>query len=373
MRKKPKGCSVPTDTAPGRLNELVAAYAGQNVSDVHAHPGQALRISRYDRLYEDRAVPAPTAAEIETWINAATGKTADELLSGTGHACAPLETGTVRLRCTFRRDVTGVSASFRLIPSEIPTLEDLGVQDSIRNLIHARSGLVIVEGGTGHGKSTLNAALLRGIRETYPKHIYIVEDPIEFIHPAEGNNSVIQREVGVHVSDYPSAVEDALRSRPHVIMIGELINAETAHAALRAATTGHLVFTTAHAGSATEAVEGFIGQFPASEQPMIRTRMAQSLRAIIAQRLVPSTDQKLVAAREILINSVNFASLIRNADEHLIHGQLTSAPGCQSLEDDLAALAAAGKITEAQGLAEAVIPAAYTANLQALRRMGAAA
>lgn len=360
-------------TAPPRLTALIAAYARQDVSDMHAHPGERIRISRYDALYEDKANEPADAAEIESWIRAAKNQGPEDLLAATGHACAAMQAGEHRLRATFRRGITGVSASFRLIPSEIPTLESLGVQDSIGNLIHARSGLVIIEGGTGHGKSTLNASLLRAIRETYPKHLYLVEDPIEYIHHASGNCSVIQREVGVHVSDYPSAVEDALRSRPHVIMIGELLNPETAMAALRAATTGHLVFTTAHAGSVTEAVEGFIGQFPANEQPQVRTRFAQSLKAIIAQRLVPSTDNKLVAAREILINDRNFASLIRNQGEHLIYGQLSASPGCQTLEDDLAHLADTGRITEQAGLLAAVTPDIYTANLKALRRMGAAA
>lgn len=348
-----------TNRAPDRLNDLITLYAKGGVSDVHAHPGEDIRISLHKVLYADTENPAAGAEEIESWIQAATGQSSHELFGSTGHACASLEADAARLRCTFRRGLSGISASFRLIPRDVPTMESLDLSQGVTNLIHRESGLIMIDGGTGHGKSWLAGALLRGIGETYDKHLYLVEDPIEFIHPNYGNSSVIQREVGLHVSNYAAAVEDALRSHPHVIMIGEMLDPETARAALRAATTGHLVITTAHAGSVTEAVEGFIGQFSAAEQPQMRTRFAQSLLAIINQRLVPAAGGGLVAAREVMINSLNFSSLIRNGKEDLIYAQLAGAGanGCQTLEDDLARLVSEGKISRQTALTAAVNPA----------------
>ena len=356
-----------TNRAPDRLNKLVSKYASGGVSDIHIHPGAGIRISLHNQLLADNHEPSAGTEEIESWIRASTGKSGDEVLGAAGQVCSALETDDARLRCTFRRSLDGVSASFRLIPLEIPTMSALGLPAAIQNLIHRQSGLVIVEGGTGHGKSTLAGALLRGIGETYDKHMYMIEDPIEFVHPEYGNSSVIQREIGLHASDYPTAVEDALRSRPHVILIGEMLNAATAKAALHAATTGHLVFTTAHAGSVTEAVEGFIGQFPADEQTAVRTRLSQSLLAVIVQRLVPATSGGRTAAGELMNNDLNFAASFRKADEYVLHGQLHSTPECFTLEDSLAELVGTGTITRETAMGAAVNVQALTANLSRLK------
>lgn len=356
-----------TNLAPERLNKLMGAYAEAGVSDVHIHPGAGIRISLHNTLYKDNVEPAAGAEEIESWIYAATGLSAEEALAGSGQVSKPLETTTVRLRCTFRRSLDGISASFRIIPRDPPTLASLDLQDAISGLIHRQAGLIMIEGGTGHGKSTLAAGLLRGIGETYDKHLYLIEDPIEFIHPEYGNSSVIQREIGDHVPDYPTAVENALRSRPHVILIGEMLNPATARAALHAATTGHLVITTAHAGSVTEAVEGFIGQFPAGEQPQIRTRLSQSLLAVIVQRLVPDTAGQLVAARELMVNNLNFAAIIRKGDEHLIHGQLQTSRESFTLEQSLSDLVRRGLISEQTARASASNVDALVADLSRIR------
>lgn len=336
-----------------RLFNLVDACGNEGISDVHVHPDKPLR-----RLYRGnlRKMDGPsglfTQEEIMGWLRY--GKPGDaDPLGVKGHCSVGMDSGTYRIRCTFRKSTSGTTVTFRLIPSVVPNADAIGVPKVVQALTTRTSGLIIVEGPTGSGKTTLIASLINKINHEDNKHIYIVEDPNEFIHIEDGHTSIVQREIGVHALDYATAIEDAMRSKPNVIVIGELLDPETTKAALHAATTGHLVITTAHAGSVTEALESFIGKFTADEQPQIRSRLSQSLLAILVQKLVPTQDGKLTAARELLINDLNFSELIRDSKAHLIRGQISSGKGCFTLEDSLADLAAKGAITPDIALAQA--------------------
>ena len=192
------------------------------------------------------------------------------------------------------------SIVMRLIPTEIPTLQTLDLPAQLKDITDLRNGLVLVTGPTGAGKSSTLAAIIDGINEAYYHHIITIEDPIEFLHKHK-NSTINQREIGSDAKDFPSALRAALRQAPKVILIGEMRDHETTEIALEAAETGHLVLSTLHTIDASKTVDRIIGLYPKNEEPVIRTRLAQTFRYIISQRLIPRADGTgRVAAVEIL-------------------------------------------------------------------------
>lgn len=346
----------PDGEALARLHRLIDSCGKAGVSDMHVHPGKKVRLlDRHQLVLGEGPDGFFTADDIAAWLAEGTNGSRDPL-EPRGHVSVALATDNYRVRGTFRKSLAGVTATFRLIPFVIPTMEELGLPASIADLIHRDSGLVIFYGPTGSGKTTSIAAMNKAINTLYDKHIYMIEDPTEFVHEEIGASSIVQRQIGTHAPDYPTAIQDALRSKPNVIMVGELLDAATAKAALHAATTGHLVFTTAHAGSVPEGINGFIGQFPANEQPQIRTRLSQSLLAIMVQKLVPDVEGGLTAAREVMVNNINFAQLIQDDKTVMIKSQLSGDPLCFTLEDDLLKLTKESIIDPATALAAAKDP-----------------
>jgi twitching motility protein PilT len=333
------------------LFNLLDEAGKQKVSDLHVHPNKGMwnlissRLTKTDD--EDSII---TEEEILHWMTHSEGysemgvDSPEKLLGTKGHHTVAFNTGTWRIRGSFRKSTIGVSCTFRLIPSTIPTVTDVYLPQMMIDMIKRRSGLILIEGPTGSGKTTSIAALIDYINETTDMHIYSIEDPIEFYHIPKGNTVFTMREVGVHASDYPSAVENALRSKPNIIFVGEMLSNATKKAALHASTTGHLVITTAHAGSVSEALDSFIGEFPADEQPQIRARLATSLLGVMCQSLVPTKEGGLVAAREIMTANMNFSEIISNGDMKMIAAQMESGKNCQSLEGDLLRLVEDGII-----------------------------
>lgn len=335
----------PLDPAVARLFDLIDQCGMEGVSDVHIHPNKEIRKLRRGKL---RRLPGAagtfSSEEIAKWLDYGKPGVVDPL-GVKGHASVAIDSGTYRIRCTFRRSTAGITVTFRVIPSVVPNADAIGVPKVIQDLTTRDSGLIIVEGPTGSGKTTLIASMINKINHEDDKHIYMVEDPIEFMHVENEHTSIVQREIGVHAVDYATAIEDALRSKPNVIVIGELLDPATTRAALHAATTGHLVITTAHAGSVTEALDSFVGKFTADEQPQIRSRFSQSLLAILVQKLVPTVDGRLTAAREVLINNLNFTELIRDEKSHMIRSQIEGSQAGFTLESSLADLVLKGAIT----------------------------
>lgn len=358
----PAGPLLVSSSVPlARLHALIDSCGDMRVSDMHIHPGKPVRRLRSGKLVMDEGAEGIFSPEdIDAWlIDATEGRPTP--LEPRGHASVAMATDRYRVRGTFRKSLAGITVTFRLIPTVIPNANDVGVPQIIQDLMHKDSGLIIMEGPTGSGKTTAIAGLVKKVNAEYDKHIYMVEDPTEFVHEEIGATSIVQRQIGTHALDYPTAIEDALRSKPNVIVIGELLNAATAKAALHAATTGHLVITTAHAGSITEALDSFIGQFTADEQPQVRSRLSQSLLAIMVQKLVPAVDGRLQAAREVLINNLNFSELIRDEKAHMIRGQidgdkLGGKRRSFTLEHSLLTLVQEGKITCAVAMAAAKAP-----------------
>jgi twitching motility protein PilT len=195
------------------------------------------------------------------------------------------------------------SIVMRVIPTDIPTLQALELPPQLEDIAELRNGLVLVTGPTGSGKSSTQAAIINIINEKKHYHVVTIEDPVEFLHTHK-NSTINQREVGFDTRDFPSALRAALRQAPKVILIGEMRDFETTEIALEAAETGHLVLSTLHTIDAAKTVDRIIGLYPKSEEPVIRTRLAQTFRYIVSQRLIPRGDGRgRVAAVEILRSS----------------------------------------------------------------------
>jgi twitching motility protein PilT len=191
----------------------------------------------------------------------------------------------------------------RVIPTDIPTLKSLGLPAQLAEIADLRNGLVLMTGPTGAGKSSTQAAIIDIINERKHYHVVTIEDPIEYLH-SHKNSTINQREVGQDINDFPSGLRAALRQAPKVILIGEMRDFETTEIALEAAETGHLVLSTLHTIDASKTVDRIIGLYPKNEEPVIRTRLAQTFRYIISQRLIPRADQRgRIAAVEILRSS----------------------------------------------------------------------
>jgi twitching motility protein PilT len=373
--KRPAAFSSKKEETPHSTQEflfnLLDDCGASNVSDLHVHPGKGMwRLISGKLTKLEGADDIITEEEVVHWMTHADGyedMNVDDpikLFGTKGHTTVAFDTGTWRVRGSFRRSTVGISATFRMIPSRIPTLEDVYLPEVMVDMIRRSSGLILIEGPTGSGKTTSIAALIDYINTNENLHIYSVEDPIEFHHKPKGASVFTMREIGVHASDYPSAVENALRSKPNVIFIGEMLSNETKKAALHAATTGHLVITTAHAGSVAEALDSFIGGFDAAEQPQIRGRLAQSLLGVMCQSLIPTRDGKLVAAREVMLTNINFSEIIREDNINMLHAQLESGAGCFTLEQELFKLVKAETIDVKVALERAKQPAKLQEELE---------
>jgi twitching motility protein PilT len=252
-----------------------------------------------------------------------------------------------RFRANVTRQRTGLKLTARPIRADVPTLEELGLPDSIASATHHHQGLIVVTGASGHGKTTTLAAIVDIINRERTDHIITVEDPIEYIHPRK-RAMISQREVGTHTKTFAAALKGSLREDPDVIVVGELRDTETVRMALSASETGHLVISTMNTPNAAKTIERLIDLFPPGDQPQVRMSLAGGLRLIISQRLVPSTDRSTVhAAAELLPGTPPLWALIRDGKTFQIPSlqQRGKALGIVRLDDSLVELVKQGKTT----------------------------
>ncbi len=243
--------------------------------------------------------------------------------------------GLARYRANFFRQKYGVAAVFREIPSDILTVEQLGLPPVCKKFAMLQKGLVLVTGPTGSGKSTTLAAIIDYANKMRKDHIITVEDPIEFVHASRGC-IVNHREIGTHTKSFASALRGALREDPDIILVGEMRDLETIQLALEAASTGHLVFGTLHTTSAPKTVDRVVDVFPANQQAQIRTTLSESLKGVLAQNLFKRIDKKgRCAALEILVITYAVANLIREAKTHQLPSAMQTGKkyGMQTLDD----------------------------------------
>lgn len=251
-----------------------------------------------------------------------------------------------RFRVNVYRKETGVGATFRAIPSEVPSLEKLALPPVVTKLCDFHQGMILVTGSTGTGKSTTLAAMIDHLNQTRKLNIISLEDPIEFVHRSK-NSQVIQRELGTHIPAFAEGVRAAMREDPDVILVGELRDAETISMAMTAAETGHLVLGTLHTTSAVKTIDRVIDALPVEEREQTKSFLAQSLLAVVTQILVKTSDARgRKAICEVLMMTKAVAKLIQTDQSHQIPSQMQMGRdlGMQLLDQALLAAVAAREV-----------------------------
>jgi twitching motility protein PilT len=325
-------------------------------SDLHLSPGYPpmLRIRGSLTADGDRALTSP---EIEKLLMPLLGDHQRTQFESTGDLDFAHAHGTkARFRANYLKKLTGVGAVFRAIPTIIKTLDELGVPAGIRKLSDLKSGLVLVTGPTGSGKSTTLAAMVDHINKTRAGHILTIEDPVEFVHQPQ-RCLISHKEVGEHVPSFLDAIRSAGRENADVILVGELRGAETMKAALQLASFGILIYATVHTNSAGATIDRYVNAFPAEQQPQVRGLLADSLVGVVAQQLLPRADKPgRVAAHEILLGNYALSALIREGKTQQISSFIQSgaADGMQGMDASLEKLVGAGTVKAQDALEKAL-------------------
>src|SRR5436309_6125035 len=324
------------------IDELLERMVEANASDLHVTTGRppAIRVRGEVERLED--LDPLTAEETQQLLYRILSSEQQKLLElnrqlDFSHSIPGL--ARFRVNVYFQRESIG--AAFRLIPTELKTLEQLGIPDSLHVLAEKPRRLVLVTGPTGSGKSTTLAAIIDQINRNRSAHILTIEDPIEFLHRHK-RCIVNQREIGPDATSFAEALRAALRQDPDVILVGEMRDLETISTALTAAETGHLVFGTLHTQSAPSTIDRIIDVFPPAAQEQVRIMIANSLQAVVTQALLPTADGAgRVAALEILLPDDAVRNLIRQAKIEQVYSvmQTNTARGMQTMEQALADLA----------------------------------
>ena len=266
--------------------------------------------------------------------------------------------GVARFRANVFQQNRGMGAVFRTIPSEVRSLESLGLCEVFRRIAQLPRGLVLVTGPTGSGKSTTLAAMIDYLNQHRRQHILTLEDPIEFIHTPK-TALINQRQVHRDTHDFSTALRSALREDPDVILVGELRDLDTIRLALTAAETGHLVFGTLHTSSAAKTVDRLVDVFPAGEKAMVRSMLSESLQAVVSQVLVKKIGGGRVAAHEIMLGTPAIRNLIREdkVAQMVSAIQTGGALGMKTLDMSLKALVVGGVISREEAREKARVPA----------------
>ena len=376
----PAGLASAAD--PGTLVDLLRLAVAAGASDLHlcANLPPHLRVGGALAPVADRPPlgPAELAAllnavltpeqrnELDTTGDLDLGLTLSGFPTSTADPGQPADQGVRRFRASMFRQSGSLAAAIRVVPDRIPDLAHLGLPPVAVQLARRPSGLVLVTGPTGSGKSTTLAAMVETVNQTRAAHIVTIEDPIEYRYTPI--RSVIQqRQVGADTSSFAGALRRALRQDPDVILIGELRDLETIRIALTAAETGHLVFATLHSADATSAVNRIIDVFPAEQQAQIRSQLALSIQGCLSQRLLPAVGGGLLPATEVMVGSPAVRSLIRDSKLHQLRSVLETGAevGMHTFDQSLASLVRAGRLSPAVAAAAAPDPTNLNARITA--------
>ncbi len=290
----------------------------KQASDLHLVSGYFPAIRINNELFYDRSAEMLTPEIVEKLLMGILSEEQKENLLANKEIDLGYEYKDNRFRTNIYYAKNKLAAAFRLIGSKIRTVEELSLPPLFHNFTGINQGLILITGPTGEGKSTTLAAVIDEINQKFSKHIITIEDPIEYVYKS-AKSIVSQRELHQDTHSWNVALRSVLREDPDVVLIGEMRDYETIQSALTIAETGHLVFSTLHTGSTPETINRIIDVFPANQQNQIRSQLASTLKAVIAQRLIPSLDKtRRLPAVEVLLNIPAVSAVIREGRTHLI-------------------------------------------------------
>lgn len=338
-----------------KIEKLLEIVVKQDASDLHLTVGVPPMI-RIDGSLKPVPNEAPlTAAEVERLIFSVVDDVQKDILLKDMEVDFSFAFGDVaRFRANAYHQKGNLALALRLIPTQIRSLEDLGLPKITNNFTDFPRGLILVTGPTGSGKSTTLAAMVDKINRDRSVHIITIEDPIEYTH--KNQKSVVeQREVHYDTRSFAAALRSILREDPDVVLIGEMRDLETIASAITVAETGHLVLATLHTNNAAQSIDRMIDVFPPHQQQQIRVQLSNILNAIVSQRLVPAIGGGRIVASEIMVATPAVRNIIREGKTHQLDAviQTGAEEGMQTMDRNLASLVKSGKITleEANGYA----------------------
>ncbi len=338
------------------LDQLLSIVVKHGGSDLHIGEGQPPKIRKHGDVMPIRGEPV-TREEASSMLSEVCGERNWELFEDRGDLDFAYEMDAAsRFRCNYLKQTNGYGAVFRLIPTKIATLEQLGIPPVVKEFAHLRGGLVLVTGPTGSGKSTTLAALIDYINENFSRHIVTIEEPIEFVHTNK-RSVITQREVPNDSVSFPVALKAALREDSDIVLVGEMRDLETISLALTAAETGLLVFGTLHTNNARKTVDRMVDVFPAARQAQARAMLANSLRGVLAQLLLKKADGSgRVAVNEILIANAAVSAIIREGATQKLQDVIVSgkSQGMQFMDDAIWNFLQEGAVTPHEAFMKAI-------------------
>src|SRR5687767_2709461 len=355
------------------MEKIIKAAVDRGASDLHIKAGDVFR-ARIDGklvpLTKQRLTPDQTKAIALRLISNDEDRGRIDKLRD--YDCSWGMPGIGRFRVNILRQRSSFMVVMRVIPFDVPTFETLKLPSVLAEVANAERGMILVTGVTGSGKSSTMAAIINHINQNQHRHILTLENPIEFLH-RDINCSVTQREIGVDTDDFRMGLRAALRQDPDVILIGEMRDSETIDTAMKAAETGHLLVSTLHTPDAVTTVNRVISMFPPEEQEIARLRLAESLHAVVSQRLLPRADgHGRAAALEVLLATGNVRDMIREKDRTSgLHDYIKESReqyGMQTFDQHLMDLVGEDVVTYETALAASSNPADFQLQLRTLRR-----
>jgi twitching motility protein PilT len=345
-RAAPNSSGGATRGPPRTIDELFHQMLDMRASDLHLKSNKApqIRVDGSVMPLPDR--PVLDGETLNRFVHSIMPERNQQEFKETNDTDFAYELeARARMRCNVFRDLAGVGAVFRQIPTKILTAKDLSLPKAIIDFCNFDKGLVVITGPTGSGKSTTLAAMVDWINDNRDDHLITIEDPVEFVH-RDKKCLINQREVGTHTRGFKNALRAALREDPDIVLVGEMRDLETVAIAIETAETGHLVFGTLHTNTAASTVDRLIDQFPADRQQQVRTMLSESLKGVVAQILLKKKGGGRVAALEILVVTSAVANLIREGKTFQIPSamQVGKSLGMQTINDAMIDLVKSGVV-----------------------------
>src|SRR3989440_2910336 len=350
------------------IDKLLTTVIQLHASDLHISVGQPPVIRHHGRMRRLETKVLDTDDTVAL-MKAITPDRIQQELQEKGGGDFAISFGGNRFRCAVFKQKGVIGMVLRLIPAQFLTFEQIGMPQAISRLITRPRGLLLVTGPTGSGKTTSLASMVNFLNENYDRHIITMEDPIEYYH-THNKCTVNQREIGVDVHNFPEAIRRALRMDPDIMLVGEMRDLETIHAAIESAETGHLVFATLHTSGAASTINRIVDVFPKEQQDQVRTQLSTALIGVLSQALLPKKPEGLVAAYEMMVVTPAIQNLIRENKVYRIDSTIQTGrkEGMFLLDENLFRLWREGIVDKEEVLMKSNKPNELAAKIAAAER-----